>query len=97
MKPDVLTDWVTTKKNLMTNTKYDSASIANFIKLRRKLIYECNGVGLLLGSDAPQVFDVPGFSLQHELNPDLSLGNVCDFKFFTKSVFRIIEVIIFSY
>ena len=39
------------------------------IELRRKLIYECNknGVGLLLGSDAPQVFDVPGFSVHHEL------------------------------
>ena len=24
-------------------------------------------MGLLLGSDAPQVFDVPGFSLHHEL------------------------------
>ena len=39
------------------------------IALRKKLIYECNknGVGLLLGSDAPQVFDVPGFSVHHEL------------------------------
>ena len=25
------------------------------------------GAGLLLGSDAPQVFNVPGFSLHHEL------------------------------
>ncbi|MBD0284951.1 MAG: amidohydrolase family protein, partial [Flavisolibacter sp.] len=40
-----------------------------FIQLRRKLIYECNknDVGVLLGSDAPQVFDVPGFSVHHEL------------------------------
>jgi len=37
--------------------------------LRKKLILECNlnGVGLLLGSDAPQVFDVPGYSVHHEL------------------------------
>ena len=37
--------------------------------MRRKLIAACNknGVGLLLGSDAPQVFDVPGFSVHHEL------------------------------
>jgi imidazolonepropionase-like amidohydrolase len=26
------------------------------------------GAGLLLGSDAPQVFNVPGFSLHHELH-----------------------------
>jgi imidazolonepropionase-like amidohydrolase len=39
------------------------------IEVRRKLIAACNnnGVGLLLGSDAPQVFNVPGFSVHHEL------------------------------
>ncbi|HMR57778.1 MAG TPA: amidohydrolase family protein, partial [Cyclobacteriaceae bacterium] len=38
-------------------------------KLRRKLILECqkNGVGLLLGCDAPQIFNVPGFSTHNEL------------------------------
>ena len=40
-----------------------------FIELRRKLLLECQryGVGLLLGSDGPQVFNVPGFSVHHEL------------------------------
>ncbi len=69
MKPDILDNWVTSKTNLQNNPKYDSTLIQNFIRLRRTLIYQCNkyGVGLLLGSDAPQVFDVPGFSLHHEL------------------------------
>ena len=46
------------------------------IGLRKKLIYECNknGIGLLLGSDAPQVFDVPGFSLHHELRYMVDAG-----------------------
>jgi imidazolonepropionase-like amidohydrolase len=53
----------------MNNSNYNAALVNHFIALRRKLIYECNknGVGLLLGSDAPQVFDVPGFSVHHEL------------------------------
>jgi imidazolonepropionase-like amidohydrolase len=62
-------DWVQAKKNLMNNPKYNADAVNRYINLRRKLIYECNksGVGLLLGSDAPQIFDVPGFSVHHEL------------------------------
>lgn len=69
MDPKTVTNWVNTKKNLVKNWKYNTTTINNFISLRRKLIYECNknGAGLLLGSDAPQVFDVPGFSVHHEL------------------------------
>ena len=64
-----LDNWVKAKKNLESNPKYDREKIDNYIKLRRKLIYECNrnGVGLLLGSDAPQIFNVPGMSTHHEL------------------------------
>jgi imidazolonepropionase-like amidohydrolase len=47
-----------------------------FITLRRKLINECNktGVLLLLGSDAPQVFNVPGFAVHHELKYMVDAG-----------------------
>ena len=76
MQPNTLTSWVNSKKNLMSNPKYDPAALNRFIALRRKLIYECNknGVGLLLGSDAPQVFDVPGFSIHHELKYMVDAG-----------------------
>lgn len=69
MDPKTLDAWTTSKKNQMSNPKYNEEEVNNFVKLRRKLIYECNknGVGLLLGSDAPQVFNVPGFSIHHEL------------------------------
>ena len=62
--------WMESKKTLMANPLYDETKINNFIQLRRKLILACqqNGVGLLLGSDAPQIFNVPGFSIRHELN-----------------------------
>lgn len=69
MSKQTVNQWVDSKKNLMANPQYDAAKIENFIKLRRKLILECqkNGVGLLLGCDAPQVFNVPGFSTHNEL------------------------------
>ncbi len=69
MDKKIVSQWLDSKKNLMANEQYDAKKIDNFIKLRRKLIYECqqNGVGLLLGCDAPQVFNVPGFSTHNEL------------------------------
>jgi imidazolonepropionase-like amidohydrolase len=69
MNKQIVDQWIDSKKNLMANPQYDAAKIENFIKLRRKLIYECqkNGVGLLLGCDAPQIFNVPGFSTHNEL------------------------------
>jgi imidazolonepropionase-like amidohydrolase len=38
---------------------------------------EKQGVDLLLGSDAPQIFNVPGFSIQHEMQAmaDAGLSN----------------------
>lgn len=69
MNKETTSQWVETKKNLMATAQYDAAKIDNFIKLRRRLIKAChdNGVGLLLGCDAPQVFNVPGFSTHSEL------------------------------
>lgn len=69
MDPKTVNDWITTKKNLLKNPDYNPATVTKLINLRRKLIAACNknGVGLLLGSDAPQVFDMPGFSVHHEL------------------------------
>ncbi len=76
MAPNTLTNWVNTKKNLQSNPQYKPAEVRQFVEIRRKLIYACqkNGVGLLLGSDAPQIFDVPGFSLHHELQYLVNAG-----------------------
>ena len=76
MKEETLKNWITSKKNLMANPNYKSEEIKKFVELRRKLIYECqrNGVGLLLGSDGPQVFNVPGFSVHHELKYMVDAG-----------------------
>jgi hypothetical protein len=69
MAPEVRRNWENSKKNLQANPQYNAAKMKEYIQLRRKLILACqrNGVGLLLGCDAPQVFNVPGFSTHHEL------------------------------
>ncbi len=69
MSKQTVDGWVATKQSLMKNPAYEKSKVEEFIRLRRKLIYACNkgGVGLLLGSDGPQVFNVPGFSVHHEL------------------------------
>ncbi len=69
MKLEVRNNWTKSKQDLQSNPSYNEAKVTYFIHLRRKLIRACqqNGVGLLLGSDAPQVFNVPGFSAHQEL------------------------------
>jgi imidazolonepropionase-like amidohydrolase len=76
MKEETLKNWIANKKNLMANPNFKTEDIKKFVEIRRKLIYECqrNGVGLLLGSDGPQVFNVPGFSVHHELKYMVDAG-----------------------
>jgi imidazolonepropionase-like amidohydrolase len=76
MKEETLKNWIASKKGIMGNPNYKPDEIKKFIEMRRKLIYECqkNGVGLLLGSDGPQVFYVPGFSVHHELKYMVDAG-----------------------
>ncbi len=69
MHESTLNSWVQSKKNLMADPQYDSARVIALIALRKNILKACqdNSVGLIAGSDAPQVFDVPGFSLHQEL------------------------------
>ena len=69
MDAKTLDAWTENKKRQISNPLYNKEEVDKYVALRRKLILDCNkgGVGLLLGSDAPQVFNVPGFSIHHEL------------------------------
>lgn len=69
MKPQEVENWVKAKNGYMSNPNFSKERAEKLVQIRRKLIYECqkNGVELLLGSDAPQVFNVPGFSIHHEM------------------------------
>lgn len=61
--------WVRAKQKAVNERGFDADTAARAIDIRRKLIFALHeaGADLLLGSDAPQVFNVPGFSLHHEL------------------------------
>ena len=76
MSPNTRTQWQKSKNNFLNSPGYDENAINNYLALRRKLIYELqkNGVGLLLGADAPQVYNVPGFASHHELKYMVDAG-----------------------
>lgn len=60
--------WANQTNNMRTGSA-TAAMRARYLELRRKLIkglYD-GGVGFVLGSDAPQVWNVPGFSIRREL------------------------------
>ncbi len=69
MPASTVKSWVQSKKNLTDNDAFTDKRWQVFIDIRRQLIkaLQEEGQGLLLGSDAPQVFNVPGFSIHHEM------------------------------
>jgi imidazolonepropionase-like amidohydrolase len=64
-----LQQWVEAKERQLAQRGFSFELANKAIEIRRKLILALHkaGAGLLLGSDAPQVFNVPGFSLHREL------------------------------
>lgn len=76
MSKDVINAWMRTKNNHNNNERFNREDAEEYIKLRMKLINNCQkyGVKLLLGSDAPQIFNVPGFSIHHEMQYMVNSG-----------------------
>jgi len=68
--------WVAAKEAQFSDREVDPETAALAIELRRRLIFELHkaGAGLLLGSDAPQTFNVPGFSTHRELRALVAAG-----------------------
>lgn len=62
-------EWAARKRDAIGDGDFDRATADRAIELRRRLILELHrrGAELLLGSDAPQIFNVPGFSIHREL------------------------------
>lgn len=67
--PDDMIDGWVRRAEQMRGEAYDREAAESFMAVRAELIAALHeaGAGLLLGSDAPQVFNVPGFSLHHEM------------------------------
>ncbi len=57
------------------NPNFNEAQWQQFNTIRRKLLKKLSsGNKILLGSDAPQLFNVPGFSIHHEINGMVEAG-----------------------
>ena len=69
MPADTVARWRRAKQDVLDDDNYRPATAARAIALRQQLILDLhrNGAGLLLGSDSPQIFNVPGFAIHREL------------------------------
>ena len=72
--PETLAKWVAQKQGF--TTKFPQADRQKLLALRRKLIKALHdgGVPFALGSDAPQTWNVPGFSAHRELGAIVAAG-----------------------
>jgi imidazolonepropionase-like amidohydrolase len=70
MPEKTLLQWMAKKDQLWSETGFDPDVARLAVAIRRSLILALHRAGarLLLGSDAPQVFNVPGFSAHRELD-----------------------------
>jgi dienelactone hydrolase/imidazolonepropionase-like amidohydrolase len=69
MPPATVAQWVEQKRSFTSAPGFTPERAERFVEVRRALIRELHaaGAGLLLGSDAPQWWNVPGFSVRREL------------------------------
>ncbi len=76
MSGSTLFNWRSYKERILNPETFNKDTMAVFIDIRKELLKTMNeeGVGLLLGSDAPQVGNVPGFSIQHEMRSMVDAG-----------------------
>lgn len=76
MPRETVAQWVRSKTNTLQNALYDPESARRFVEVRRRLIKALADADapLLLGSDAPQIFQVPGFSILQELEIMVAAG-----------------------
>ena len=76
MHPRTVANWIKSQGGIHNAEYYDPNQYEPFIKLRRQIIKALQdaGVLMLLGSDSPQVYNVPGFSIHHELQSVVDAG-----------------------
>jgi imidazolonepropionase-like amidohydrolase len=74
--PAQVASWKLNKDNLIANPPAPAADREAYVALRRRLLHALHaaGVPILLGSDAPQLWNVPGFSAHRELQALVAAG-----------------------
>ena len=68
--------WSTGKDRMIKNLDYSVSKYKKFIEARRHIVRSLHDhkVKFLLGSDSPQVMNVPGFSIHHEIDALVDAG-----------------------
>ena len=76
LPPALVQGWVESKQRRVGPINQRPGDGERLVDLRNRIVKALHdeGVGLLLGSDAPQTFNVPGFSLQRELSAMVDAG-----------------------
>ena len=76
LPPGLVEGWVQSKQGRVGTINREPGAGRRLVELRNRMvrIMHEEGVGLLLGSDAPQFFNVPGFSLHNELEYMVAAG-----------------------
>jgi cytosine/adenosine deaminase-related metal-dependent hydrolase len=72
----ILDDWVRAKQEFGSEPDFQPAAAEQLVELRRQLVKALHegGAHLALGSDSPQFFNVPGFSIHHEMSMMVDAG-----------------------
>lgn len=73
---DVVDGWVRAKREFAARADFQPAATRRLVALRGQLVKALHDAGapIALGSDAPQFFNVPGFSIHHELRMMVDAG-----------------------
>jgi imidazolonepropionase-like amidohydrolase len=76
MPPATVEDWVERKRDFRAAEGYTPERAQRYLQIRRQLIKALHDAGarLILGSDAPQWWNVPGFSARRELEYMVTAG-----------------------
>jgi len=73
---NVVDGWKATYERRTTNKNFDRARASQIAANRKVVLKALNdgGVTILFGTDAPQEFSVPGFSIHREMQADVAAG-----------------------
>ena len=76
LPPDLVQGWAASKDRRVGDINGRPGDGQRLVELRHRIVKALHdeGAGLLLGSDAPQTFNVPGFSLHRELSAMVDAG-----------------------
>lgn len=76
MPKNVVNNWLNAHRNRLQNPNLNMQASSARIKNRNKILKAISDAGgrILMGTDAPQQFSVPGFSIHHELQLMAQIG-----------------------